>query len=213
MFQVIAERMSVPSILSAGDALKTSESMDFRKLEEPGVEAGLLAERARAGCEESFARLVTLFHGRIFNYLMQMTRNAHDAEDLTQVTFVKAYRNLGRFQSTHAFSSWLFTIARRTALNHFRSARPGDELTEEHPDGGDDPAESLARRDDRDAVWLMARRLKPVQFELLWLRYGEGFSIEEAARILRINPITVRVLLHRARNLLAKHLKRNIHVT
>jgi RNA polymerase sigma-70 factor (ECF subfamily) len=182
-------------------------------LEEPGVEAGLLAERARAGCEESFARLVTLFHGRIFNYLMQMTRNAHDAEDLTQVTFVKAYRNLGRFQSTHAFSSWLFTIARRTALNHFRAARPGDELTEEHPDGGDDPAESLARRDDRDAVWLMARRLKPVQFELLWLRYGEGFSIEEAARILRINPITVRVLLHRARILLAKHLKRNSHVT
>lgn len=213
MLQAIAERRCAPSILSAGDALKTSESMDFRKVEEPGVEAGLLAERARAGCEESFARLVTLFHGRIFNYLMQMTRNAHDAEDLTQVTFVKAYRNLGRFQSTHAFSSWLFTIARRTALNHFRAARPGDELTEEHPDGGDDPAESLARRDDRDAVWSMARRLKPVQFELLWLRYGEGFSIEEAARILRINPITVRVLLHRARNLLAKHLNRNSHVT
>src|SRR5258708_28023125 len=70
-----------------------------------------MAARAGAGCPEAFAALVVLHEARIFNYLFQITRNIHDAEDLTQVTFVKAYQSIRSFEAPRAFTPWLFTIA------------------------------------------------------------------------------------------------------
>src|SRR4051794_2778499 len=72
---------------------------------EPGIET--LAERSRGGCLDSFEALVVHFEKRIFNYLCQMTRNPHDAEDLTQVTFLKAFQAIQSYQSRGTFSAWL----------------------------------------------------------------------------------------------------------
>ena len=97
----------------------------------PDLRIEQLAERSRAGCRESFELLVEHFERRLFHFLYQMTRNRHDAEDLTQVTFLKAYQNISAYESQHAFSAWLFTIAKRTALKHclgmrFVAALPED---------------------------------------------------------------------------------------
>ena len=56
----------------------------------PDLRIEQLAERSKAGCRESFELLVEHFERRLFHFLYQMTRNRHDAEDLTQVTFLKA---------------------------------------------------------------------------------------------------------------------------
>jgi RNA polymerase sigma-70 factor (ECF subfamily) len=133
--------------------------------------------------------------------------NEHDAEDVTQVTFVKAFRNLNRFNPRNSFVGWLFTIARRSALNHVRSARPSQELNEDLAHDGRDPATSLQEREATAFVWRLARRLKPNQHQALWLRFGEGFSIEETARVMRITSLHVRVLLHRGRVRLAQLLE------
>ena len=61
--------------------------------------------------------------------------------------------------------------------------------------------------EERASLWALARRLKPAQYEALWLRYVEGFSIAEAARVMRTNPIRVRVLLHRGRAALGELLE------
>ena len=167
-----------------------------------------LADRSRNGCRASFEALVTHFEKRIFNYLFQLTRNLHDAEDLTQVTFLKAYQNIHRYQSTRAFRAWLFTIAKRTALNHIRDTRPTDELGPHLEAAGEDPSEAMEREDSKSGLWNLARSLKPDQFEALWLRYGEGFSIAEICRVRKSNSLAVRVLLHRARAALAKKLRR-----
>jgi RNA polymerase sigma-70 factor, ECF subfamily len=171
---------------------------------QPNVEA--LAERSRGGCMASFEALVAHFEKRIFHYLYQMAGNAHDAEDLTQITFLKAYRNIHRYQSNRAFSAWLFTIAKRTALNHLRDRRPAEELEPEFADEADDPSVIVEREDARGDLWRIARCLKPDQYEALWLRYGEGFAIAQIARIMRTNSLRIRVLLHRARGALAKKL-------
>jgi RNA polymerase sigma-70 factor, ECF subfamily len=165
-----------------------------------------LAERARAGCRASFEALVVHFEKRIFHYLFQMTRNQHDAEDLTQVTFLKAYQNINSYESKGAFNAWLFTIAKRTALNHFRASRPVEELRPDLESSTENPSALLEKKDAGSVLWKLARSLKPDQYEALWLRYGEGFSIAEAARIMKTNSIRVRVLLHRARAALAKKL-------
>ena len=172
-----------------------------------------LVEQCKTGCRESFAALVELYQQRIYNFLCQLAGNTHDAEDLTQETFLKVYQNIHRFESTHAFTSWLFTIAKRTAYNHFRSSKRRQEVAEEEEIDLNDPAMLLEQKDEKNSLWKLAKALKPDQYEALWLRYGEGFSIEETARILRTNQIRVRVLLHRARNHLGKILQaRNIQI-
>lgn len=169
-----------------------------------GVEE--LADRSREGCRASFEALVGHFEKRIFQFLYQMTRNQHDAEDLTQVTFLKAFQNIHRYQSNRAFGAWLFTIAKRTALNHFRDSHPAEELGPEIPAATENPSRLLEIEDARSGLWKIARTLKPEQYEALWLRYAEGFSISEISRIMRCNSLRVRVLLHRSRAALARKL-------
>jgi RNA polymerase sigma-70 factor (ECF subfamily) len=167
-----------------------------------------LALKCQAGCRDSFEQLVELFEERIFNYLCQRLENRHDAEDVTQETFVKAYRGIQRYDSTYAFSTWLFTIAKRTLANHFRSAHLTLPETGEGEVDLDDPAILLEQKDESLALWHTAKSLKPDQYEALWLRYGEGFSIAETSRIMKTNQVRVRVLLHRARHHLATILPR-----
>jgi len=168
-----------------------------------------LARRAGEGCVDSFALLVHQFSPRVFNYLLRMTRHHQDAQDLTQETFLKAYRALGRHQRPRSFQAWIFTIARRTALNQFRSARPLEELRPDSQVDARDPSALAAEKDDRRSLWRVVNTLKPRQREVLWLHYAEGLSIEEAARVTNLGQIHVRVLLHRARAQLARRLRRN----
>jgi len=177
-------------------------------VDEPDLSIQQLAERSRAGCRESFNALVECFEGRIYNFIYQVTRNQHDAEDLTQVTFLKAYQNIRAYETTHAFSAWLFTIAKRTALNHCRDRRLAAELPEDLESDTESPSLVLQKKDEHLAIWQLAKTLKQDQHQSLWLRYGEGFSITEVARIMNTNSIRVRVLLHRARASLAKRMMR-----
>jgi RNA polymerase sigma-70 factor, ECF subfamily len=165
-----------------------------------------LAAQASTGSRDAFEQLVEHFERRIFNFLYLMTRNVHDAEDLTQITFLKAYQGIQGYHFPHAFSAWLFTIARRTAFNHFRGARQVEQLDDQTEATLDNPGAILERKDEWAAIWQRAKTLKRNQYEALWLRYGEGFSISETARIMRTNPIRVRVLVHRGRAALASKL-------
>jgi RNA polymerase sigma-70 factor (ECF subfamily) len=165
-----------------------------------------LAQRSQAGCLESFEKLVRRYEKQIFNFLRQFTGNLHDAEDLTQETFVKAYRSLHRYKSSLAFAPWLFVIARRTAASHFRTADHFEELPVDSEAAGESPAMALEQSDEHRSLWKLVRELKPKQAEAVWLRYAEGFSVAETARIMSTNQVHIKVLLHRARSNLFKML-------
>jgi len=181
----------------------------------PSLSPEQLAEKSKTGCRDSFESLVELFECRIFNFLFQMTRNRHDAEDLTQDTFLKAYRNIHRYNPACSFATWLFTIAKRTGVSHFRSMRPTEEIQADSEAAGADPSATLAEKDERRSLWQLASALKPKQFEALWLHYAEGFSTADVAQIMRLTPIHVKVLLHRGRQrlgeLLSKHRETVLH--
>lgn len=161
-----------------------------------------LAERAKAGSLSSFETIVQRCQQRLFTYLVQLVGNEQDAQDIAQETFVKAYRHLHSFDGRAQFSTWLYAIAKNTAFSHLRRRKyhqPIEELAEVLPE----PPPKI-NADDRDSIWATARTLKPKLFELLWLFYGEGFSLKEIAEITGGNVITVRVNLHRARTALAR---------
>jgi RNA polymerase sigma-70 factor (ECF subfamily) len=167
-----------------------------------------LARRCGDGSIEPYERLVALFETRIYRFLVRYVGNAHDAEDLTQETFVRAWRNIHRFDPERDFATWLFVIARRTAANYFRARKIHDELPEELPSAETRPSESAESGDQSTALWRAARKLKPKYYEALWLRYVEDFSVKETARVMGLTVLHVKVILHRARHELARHLKR-----
>ena len=96
-------------------------------MEESGageISAEELARQCQNGCRESFERLVRRFERRVLRFLSAMVNNRQDAEDLAQDTFLKVYKSIHRFNPEYKFSTWLFTIAKRTAMNHYRASRP-----------------------------------------------------------------------------------------
>lgn len=164
-----------------------------------------IAARAAAGSMEAFEELARRFEGRIYGFLCRHIGNAHDAQDLTQETFVRAWRAIGRFDPTRDFATWLFVIARRAAANHFRARRTHEELSEDF--AAAETAESCA--DEADYLWRAAKKLKGKSYEALWLRYGEGFSVAQTARVMGLTTIHAKVILHRARKELARRIKRD----
>src|SRR5207248_2886131 len=74
-----------------------------------------LAARAGLGSIEAFEELAVRFEKRIYGFLWHHVGNAHDAQDLTQETFVRAWRAMHRFDPKRDFATWLFVIARRAA--------------------------------------------------------------------------------------------------
>ncbi len=162
-----------------------------------------LAARARAGCLVSYERIVEQCKDRLFTFIVQIVGNEHDAEDIAQEAFIKAYRNIHTFDGRARFTTWLYTIARNAALTHIRRRKPQQPI-----DGLEDllSAPDTAENPDADSIWQIARKLKPKFYETLWHFYAEGFSLKETAEIMKTNAITVRVNLHRARAALARKL-------
>jgi RNA polymerase sigma-70 factor (ECF subfamily) len=185
--------------------LVTSQQTSVRETKRATVDADLAAgaARAAAGSVEAFEELTLQFEPRIYGFLCRHIGNTHDAEDLTQETFVRAWRAIARFDPTRDFATWLFVIARRAAANHFRARRTHDELTDDFPAETAEP-----RSDEADALWRAAKKLKANQYEALWLRYGEGFSIAQTARVMGLTTIHVKVILHRARKELARRINK-----
>jgi RNA polymerase sigma-70 factor (ECF subfamily) len=167
-----------------------------------------LAGQTQAGSLSAFEELVRRYEGRIYGFVANSCRNAADAREVTQDTFVRAFRAIGQFDPGHSFAAWLFTIARRKCIDHHRTLPPlaEDELPE-LPDT-DDPAELLARREEGIDLWQTARRVLPQpQFQAIWLRYAEELSVAEIACVLRKTKTHVKVLLFRARQALGHALE------
>ena len=104
-----------------------------------------LARQAHAGSLQAFDELVYRYEHRIYGFVANVCRNGTDAREVTQDTFVRAFQAIHQFDARQTFAPWLFTIARRKAIDHYRAAAPlADEAAPEQISPGD-PAELLAQ--------------------------------------------------------------------
>jgi RNA polymerase sigma-70 factor (ECF subfamily) len=162
----------------------------------------LLAHQARAGSSAAFATLVHRYHGRVFAFLFALTRHRQDAEDLTQDTFLRAWRKFGRYDPGQPLLPWLFTLARRQSIAALR--KKACPLPEVLPF----PEEPAPQDDHGQWLWEVARRdLSPDAYSALWLHYREELCLKEVADVLGKREGAVKVLLHRARKSLAESLR------
>ena len=173
------------------------------------LELARLAERAREGSLGAFEELVRHFQTPLLRFLTIRVGNGHEAEELAQETFLRAWRKLDYYDPRYAFSTWLFTLAKRLSATRARE-RKLQGLPEFALDGLEDasePALVAGARDEGQNLWrLAARVLNADQRSALWLRYVEELEMDEIARILKRRRVSVRVLLFRAREVLRGHL-------
>ncbi|HEU5078681.1 MAG TPA: sigma-70 family RNA polymerase sigma factor [Opitutaceae bacterium] len=175
---------------------------------QPNAEETALVRAAQNGDHRAFEGLIRLHTSRIYNYIFQMTRHRQDAEDLCQQTFLKAYNALERFDPQRPLICWLLTIARRTALNHFRAAKSFTEIPFDAASSETSPDRETERQDNLETLWDRARRiLSPRDFEVLWLRISEDMDLDDIAEATQLTTTHVKVIVHRARQQLMKSLK------
>ncbi len=163
-----------------------------------------LAAQSQDGSFVAFEELVRRFENRIYAFVFQLCRHDADAREITQDTFVRAFQAIDQFDARQTFAPWIFTIARRKTIDHFRARKPvvGQEAPEEQDTAN--PAALLEQREEAQNLWAMARRSLPAaQFQALWLYYVEEMNGAQIAAALGKTQTHIKVMLLRARHALA----------
>ncbi len=168
-----------------------------------------------AGDESAFDQLFARWSGPLLRHLERIVRDAASAEELVQETFLRLYRARERYEPNARFSTWLYTIATRLALNELRRPRnqnPHRSTDEENEHGAalvlvsDTPrADDVAHaRRVSDTVESALAKLPERQRIALWLSAVDGLSYAEVAVSLETSEKSVKALVHRARCTLAE---------
>ncbi len=170
--------------------------------------------RAAAGDRDAYAALVRHHQRPLFAFLGRMGLHQFEAEELAQEAFIRAWQHLGRYRSERgAFSTWLYTIARRLALNELD--RAGRRLHDRGSSGGDapdvaseqpGPAQALHLQRQRAALRAALSRIPPAERCLLALAHVHELSLAEVAQIEGCSAAAIKARLHRARQRLRDEL-------
>lgn len=170
-----------------------------------------LLKRSQQGDVLAFDELITLHRNRIYMHIYHIVRHEEDALDLTQETFLRAWRSLGRFDGKAAFGSWLHRIATNAAIDlcRRRNNRPQvewetgpmkiDAASRTTPSASADPAKSLDRQEIQRRIEAAFAELSPDHRAVIVLKELEDFSYEEIAREVGCSLGTVMSRLFHAR--------------
>lgn len=160
-----------------------------------------LVERSRSGDAEAFGRIFDHYHLAVYRFIVSRVGRPVDAEDLTQIVFVKALEALPRYESRGVpFGGWLFRLARNTVIDHLRTRREHSDLDAlaEQVDEGEALDAVVLVRQDLDAIARALDTLTPEQREAIELRFFAGLSAREAAVAMGKQEGTIRGLQFRA---------------
>ncbi|MFJ3214533.1 ECF subfamily RNA polymerase sigma factor, BldN family [Kitasatospora sp. NPDC086801] len=185
---------------------RTAPSPGYETEHNPIME---LVERAQAGESEAFGRLYDHYADTVYRYIYYRVGSRATAEDLTSETFLRALRRIGTFTwQGRDFGAWLVTIARNLVADHFKSSRFRLEVTTgEMLDSNEcerSPEESVLESLSNAALLDAVRRLNPQQQECVTLRFLQGLSVAETARIMGKNEGAIKTLQYRAVRTLAR---------
>jgi RNA polymerase sigma-70 factor, ECF subfamily len=176
----------------------------------------ILVEQTLAGDASAFDELVTRYRDRVYTLACHLLRNPHDAEDVAQEVFVRAYRSLRSFRRECAFFTWLYRIAVNLAYTHSRRRKRRRELEDAAASEPAavwtppqlSPAEQAEREEIRDQVHGVLPLLDDRLRQVLVLKEIEGLEVAAIAELLQIPVGTVKSRLFRGREDLRRLLDR-----
>ncbi|PIP26616.1 MAG: hypothetical protein CO140_03980 [Candidatus Moranbacteria bacterium CG_4_9_14_3_um_filter_40_7] len=153
-----------------------------------------LIEDFLSGDEAALNQLVKKYLKPVYNFLYYFTREKAELDDLTQIAFIKAWKNLKKFDREKSFKTWIFTIAKNTAYDFFQKKKtlPFADFTDEEGNNkleniSDEnilPDEILERKNLAEELEKKLEKIPEHYRIILTLRYKEDFSLQEIAEIL-----------------------------
>ena len=168
----------------------------------------LLALRCRRGDRAALEELIRSWERRLFYFIRQLVGNEEDASDILQQTWLRVLGGIGSLREPQRLTSWLYRIARNTALNHARAQAAYRAGLEESPDQAcAEEGSDAFDLEDAEQVHAALQRLSLPHREALTLYFLEDLAIEEIADVLGVQPGTVKSRLHYAKRALRKILE------
>ena len=174
-----------------------------------------LVRRIKAGDEQALEQMIERYHARVYSLSYGVLRNAEDAEEATQDSFLTLYRKIGTFDESKKFFSWFYRVALNQAYSRARRRRAGSKvpIREHLPRFGEDgqfaandwPDASVAVEDEAAARELAARaetfigELPRPYRDVIWMADVEEMPAAEIAEVLGISIPAFKSRLHRAR--------------
>ena len=174
----------------------------------------LLVSHCQKGDLEAYDLLMQRYEKKVYTLCYRMTGNKEDAADLTQESFLKAFRALPSFQGQSSFSTWLFRIATNTCLDERRKRQrkpqifsldnplstADGEIQLEFAGNEPDPLQITLEHELQKEIQELLQKLPPKQRAIIVMRDLQGFSYEEMAETFQVSLGTIKSRLSRARS-------------
>jgi len=157
----------------------------------------------------AFAQLVDKYQRAVYNLCYRMLGNPEEAEDISQETFLRVYRNIAKYDEKRSFSTWLLSISAHLCIDQLRKRRMAiisiDSAPENEPaDGSPSPEAMFYRKENQQQIQGLLKTLNPQDRAAVVMYYWYDFSYEEIALSLSMSSSAVKSRLHRARISLAQ---------
>ncbi len=190
------------------------------KLTEKGRrDYALIRKALDEGDQNAYADLLSNYRDSLYFMMLKMTKNPHDAEDLTIEAFGKAFKSLKNYTPKYAFSTWLFKIATNNCIDFMRTKSKSAQVIEGNFDKSNedmpakvrsqtlDPEEQFIKIQKIELMHSVIDKLKPHYRRLIELRYFKEYSYEEIVKEMNLPLGTIKAQLFRSREFLFNILK------
>lgn len=168
--------------------------------------------------QAAYHRLLEKYRRPVYGIVRRMIPDDEDARDLSQESFIRAFRNLNQFDPERRFSSWLFRIAHNLCIDHYRRRKldtvpmvrrdNGEESTWDLPDTTPGPEVEFSDRERGRRLLAAVESLPPAYRSVIILRHQQGLAYEEIAEVMELPLGTIKARIHRAHRLLKEKLVR-----
>lgn len=160
-----------------------------------------LVEQIRLGDEKAAEELIRRYYTSVLRYCKRQCFNLEKAEDLTQETFLKLFKNLSGYKEKGKFKAYLYTIANHLCIDESRKMK---ECSLENEGEIRDECDVLRRIEDKSEVGYLLNVLSPEQREAVILRFGEELSFWEIAKVMGCNMRTAQSRVRNALKIMRK---------
>ena len=168
------------------------------------------------GDTNAFASLVDTYKNMVFSLAFKMTKNREEAEEISQDTFIKAYKNLSKFKGDSKFSTWLYRIAYHTSLDNLKKNKNNNnsfeinEITFNQIKATEHILEGIERKERAKMMEICLHKLPDEERTIIWMFYYDELSLKEITEITSMSEANLKVKLHRARKKLLTIVKENV---
>lgn len=168
------------------------------------------------GDTNAFVYLVDNYKDMVFSLAYKMTKNREEAEEISQDTFVKAFKNLKNFKGDSKFSTWLYRITYHTSLDALKKNKKEqntfeiNEITFNQIKSVENILEGIERKERAKIMDSCLLKLPEEERSIIWMFYYDELSLKEIIEITSLSESNIKVKLHRARKKLLQIVEENL---